>query len=126
MSRLNNASPPAPATVPYLPASTSFCAANAADLSILVRSASGRMPSSQIFNDFRLVKPDTAGNAGSVRQLSGSSWMLGGGALGLEWDAAGVGDDGLDLLGVHRTPADGAPRRHRRERSAVVEDELHL
>ena len=63
-------------TVPYLPASTSFCAANVADLSILVLLGLGQDALVADLQGFRSVSIDTAGNAGSVRQPSGSSWML--------------------------------------------------
>ena len=36
------------------------------------------------------------------------------------------GDQGVDLLGVHRAAADETPRRHRRERASVVQDEAHF
>ena len=46
--------------------------------------------------------------------------------LTLDLDALHVLDERLDLLGRHRATTNGAPWRHRRERAAVVEDELHF
>src|SRR5690606_8483617 len=47
-------------------------------------------------------------------------------AFARDLDALDVGDQRVDLLAVQRAAADEPPRRHRRERAAVLDDEADL
>ena len=49
-----------------------------------------------------------------------------GAGIGLDLDRLDVLDEPVDLLVVHRATTVDAPRRHRREGTAVGEDETHL
>ena len=71
------------------------------------------------------MSPCTVG--GQVPRRAGRDVVLAGAAvLAVDLDAVEVGDQRVDLLVVHRAATVDAPRRHRRERSAVDEDEAHL
>ena len=97
--------------VAYLPASTSFWAACSGGL----------------VDALRVSAADVAGDdAGLGVVRAGAQRLVVAATLGRDLERPDLGDQRLDLLVVQRAAAGETPRRHRRERPAVDEDELDL